>query len=215
MIDQEFVDDCIAKAECGLSKCSGQVLSIRGMTGIMTKHLYNNLLSLPGKSVYLEIGSHQGSSSVAALYKNYECSATLCDNWSEFGDVRDILDRNLDLVRSDPSWTGDLTTVYRDCFELAGELEPESVDVFLYDGAHDVDSQERAITEFWHCLKPRSLVLVDDYDWDTVRRGTEIGLSKTGANVVYSRELPPTGDNGFWNGCGIFLIEKAPTTKAR
>ena len=39
----EFIDKCVFDALNNQSKCSDQVLNIDGMSGRMTRHLYNNI----------------------------------------------------------------------------------------------------------------------------------------------------------------------------
>jgi hypothetical protein len=70
-------------AENGISKINEDIKQIDGMSGIKTRHFYNNLLSLDD-SRYLEIGTWKGSSVCSAMFGNTQ--KVLCiDNWSEFG----------------------------------------------------------------------------------------------------------------------------------
>ena len=52
-----------------ISKLTSEILSMDGMTGIKTRHLYNNICSLDGAN-YLEIGTWMGSSFISAFYEN-------------------------------------------------------------------------------------------------------------------------------------------------
>ena len=51
--------------------------------------------------------------------------------------------------------------------------------------------------------------MVDDWDWVDVKKGTLRGFEKVNANIIYQKDVSkPSQANGFWNGCGIFLIKK-------
>ena len=70
-------------AENGISKIDENLKLMEGMSGIKTRHFYNNLLTIEG-SRYLEIGTWKGSSVCSAMCGN-SGSVFCIDNWSEFG----------------------------------------------------------------------------------------------------------------------------------
>ena len=39
---EQFINECIENTNKKISKCSREVLSISGMSGDLTRHLYNN-----------------------------------------------------------------------------------------------------------------------------------------------------------------------------
>jgi hypothetical protein len=196
-------------AERGSSRLTAEVLGIEGMSGAKTRHLYNNLCNLPGCR-YLEIGSWKGSSTVAALFGN-DASGTAVDNFSQFGgpvgEFRDNVQRFLrpgqvELVNAD-AWE------YLQS-EAAAALAGRRPVVYVYDGSHAYEDQRLAIVRAAPHLARVAVVVVDDWNWDDVRRGTADGIADAGARVLWSREIrsPAHGDAaGFWNGVGLFVLD--------
>lgn len=214
MLTPEFIEECIARAAREESKCAPEILAMEGMSGNMTRHLYNQICAYvkdDGDAVaeptkYLEIGAWKGSSTVSALYKNEHVLATVIDNWSEFGGPKDDFHRNI-------SWFKDQVHVIEDdCFSpgVRDQLASRGpFDIYLYDGYHSEEAHELAITRIWEALADRCLIMIDDYNWEGVRAGTRQGLERAGARIVYERHIEnPSGRDGFWNGCGLFLVEK-------
>ncbi len=219
------VISCIEKARRGESKCTREILDLDGMSGNMTRHLYNTLCELRrpdgGAARYLEVGAWKGSSTLSALYQN-PVHATIIDNWSEFGSPRAYFRANLGRVlgmpgaESDAMFSDQLTQpgqqlqlVNEDCFQLTTELKFAPYDIYLYDGFHSQEAQRQALTDLWQHLADPCIVLIDDWEWAQVQAGTREGLEAVGAQVVASWDvLEPGGRGGFWNGSGIFVLRK-------
>ena len=99
-------------AEKGISKIDNRIKEIDGMTGLKTRHFYNNLLTLED-SKYLEIGTWKGSSVCSAMCGN--SSKILCiDNWSEFGGPKEEFLINFE------KYKGENQAIYieSDCFNI-------------------------------------------------------------------------------------------------
>jgi hypothetical protein len=203
------------------SKLPRRVLDLEGMSGDKTRHLYNNLCSLPGVN-YLEIGTWKGSSFVSAVYGNDLIGSAFCvDDWSEFDSGRRDLQANIDQFLPDSKEK--INVVEKDCWTLTEKDVPVPIDVYLYDGHHSYASQKRAITDMVPFLADCAVVIVDDWycDWVDVKKGTLDGLVESGLHVHYEVELPSTpvtafhqrGDN-FWNGCAVFVCEKVGSGEA-
>jgi hypothetical protein len=197
----------------GISKLSPEVLSVEGMSGIKTRHLYNNICSLDGVN-FLEVGSYKGSSFISAIYKN-NINPIAVDNWAEFDGNRNVFINNVENFCPNQKFyfveknafeitENDLTSVY------------ESVDVFLYDGAHDYKSQKKAITHFYNFLSKYSIIIIDDWrndgNWEAVQRGTYDGINEVGLIVHKKIEVithqESNGAQEYWNGFGLFVCEK-------
>ena len=181
------------------------------MSGSMTRHFYNNLCSHP-YARYLEVGSWRGSTLVSALFSNQHCPAVAIDNWSEFqGETARDEFHAVCKKHVPEAW---LHVIENDCFKVS--LEGRTFNVFLFDGAHDYESQRRAMTHFYRYLELPCVVVVDDWNWDAVRRGTYDGLNEVGANVVYEDHVRLTQDDShtdndtatktYWNGMGLFVL---------
>lgn len=212
------IDRSVQRASARESKCIPGVLAIEGMSGALTRHLYNNLCDLRkpggGPTRYLEVGAWKGSSTISALYNNAHCRATVVDNWSEFGAPRAEFERNMALFLGWPHAAPHVQVLNEDCWALATPPAHAPFDVYLYDGAHTVLDHERALTALWPLLADVFIFVVDDWNWAQAKAGTGAALAKVealGARVAHRVEIAaPEGGDGFWNGCGIFLIDKAP-----
>lgn len=212
----QHVKECIEKASSYTSKLADDLVrNLYGMTGFKTRHFYNNLCSIEDAR-YLEIGTWMGSSLISALYENRHCKATVIDNWSEFGGNMDELNSNIKRFIPHPICCNIINS---DCFALNEPLD-DKFNIYLYDGAHDEISQRKAITEYYKYLDDIAIIIVDDWNHEPTRIGTFKGLDDVDANIHFQHEIRLTQDNthtpmdiakiDFWNGIGIFVIEKKP-----
>ena len=204
----EAVDACFQAAERGESKLTPAVLSVPGMTSIPIRHLLNCLGELHGCR-YLEIEALYRATLVAASYEN-SGSFRSVDNFSNFNDPdpQPILRANLNRFRDQCKC--DFREL--DCWRLPSELQPGSVNVYFYDGDHEFESQRDALARFSDIFVDPFVLLVDDWNLDSVRMGTEAALEQLGWSVhkEWCRHTGYNGDAGtWWNGLFVAVIEKA------
>lgn len=196
-------------ADNDLSKLNQTILSIPGMSGNKTRHLYNNICNLQNAN-YLEIGTWKGSSFISSFFSN-EINAVVIDNWSEFQGSKDIFLNNVDQYCPEKPFT----YIERDCF-LINPNEVVNVngtiDIYLYDGNHSRESQQKAITHFQDCLSKFSIIIVDDFSYEIVYGGTYEGFEKS--SLLVHKEFRRdsfenrSGSQTYWNGVGVFVCEK-------
>jgi hypothetical protein len=184
-----------------ISKLTPDQLSLSGMIGPKTRHFYNNVCNFPGCK-YLEVGAHLGASTIAALYGNDTPGVTI-DNFTEFDPTNTVKDRLLENIAKHLR-DGQLDLIEGDFKKILPTLD-RKFNVYLYDGCHDVESHAQAIELAMNCLESPCIIIVDDYDWGCVKQGTELGIERSGAKAVWSGTKE---GNGWWNGCGIFVVEK-------
>jgi len=208
----EHTKDSIEKAFNNISNISNDILTMEGMTGNKTRHLYNNICNLNG-STYVEVGTWKGSSFISAMYKNENTYGISIDNWSEFGGPKGelinnvntyLVNMNVKLIDKD-SWLINETDINK------------PIDIYLYDGAHTYEDQKKAITYYHKFFSKYVIIMVDDWtcDWVDVKKGTLDGISEMNLKVHYSHEIGlvttsshHSGGDTFWNGCGIFVCER-------
>lgn len=210
----EHANVAIEKSKKGLSKLSDEILRMEGMSGHKTRHLYNNICSLKGIN-YLEIGTWKGSSFISSLYHN-DINAIVIDNWKEFDGPKIEFLSNVEKFCSGASFK----LIEADCFKIEDDdilKVYDSIDVYLYDGAHDYDSQKKAITYYSHLLSKYSIIIIDDFrsdtpNWANVKKGTYDGIAKAGLKVHYATEIITyqelSGASEYWNGFGLFICER-------
>ena len=215
----EHVKWAMEEAREGRSALPASVLEMEGMSGTKTRHLYNNICRWAGTR-YLEIGTWKGSSFVSAMWGNLNANATVIDNWSEFGGPRDEFDANTTLHLGVDRASLDVRD--EDCFALSEPLRDAAYNVYLYDGAHDFESQRRAITDVWHALTDECVIIVDDWNDADVRSGTLQGLRDVAVQhgfyktislcirLTYDNTHTPLDEAAvdFWNGVGVFVVDK-------
>jgi beta-1,4-mannosyl-glycoprotein beta-1,4-N-acetylglucosaminyltransferase len=201
------------KAENNQSKLPIEILDMEGMSGIKTRHFYNNLLDMPDAR-YLEIGTWKGSSVCFAMYGNH--AKTVCiDNWSEFGGPRDEFLSNFEKYKGD----NDASFIEQDCFQVDTTKLPK-FNIFMYDGNHTTESHYKALLHYYNCLDDIFIFIVDDWNWECVRQGTLEAIKALNLKVLYKKELRLTWNNEhtpqpqakdtWWNGIYIAILEKTP-----
>lgn len=214
--EQQYIDhvkSCFEKAERGESKLPQEILDMEGMTGTKTRHLYNNLLEMECAR-YLEIGVWQGSSSCAAMYGN-KADITLIDDFSGFGGPREKFIVNYE------KYVGDNFAVFleKDCFKIDLSNWNKRFNIFLADADHSFESQRKIIEYYAPVMEDVFILIVDDYNWEEVRKGTAQGIVDSNLLVVWEHIVRTTDDNsfpdqevaknGFWNGIAVFILKKA------
>ena len=207
------VNISIENSNNNISKLKSDILSIDGMSGNKTRHLYNNICSLDGAN-YLEIGTWKGSSFISALYGN-NISAIAIDNWSEFNGPKDLFILNVNKFCPERKFK----FIEKDCFKITdNEIKSvyESIDIFLYDGAHDYESQRKAITYYKHFFSKYVIIIIDDFRsdtpaWANVKKGTYDGIEESGLIIHHRVEIithqESSGRSEYWNGFGLFVCE--------
>lgn len=202
----QHVDWCCEKSEMYESKLCAPLLSMEGMTGMKTRHFYNNICSLPGTR-YLEIGTHAGSSICSAIYhNNNSIKLAMCvDNWSEFGGPKETFAKNLDTYKGETP----VMFLESDCWAIDTQSLPK-FNIYMYDAGHTVEDHEKALTHFVNCMDTIFIYIVDDWNWDQVRNGTYFGIEKAGLHIAYVRHFssPCNGHADWWNGMAVFILQK-------
>lgn len=214
------IGDHIAKsiehALLGSSYLDPEVLKINGFATPTMRHLFSNLCHVERCS-YLEVGTFCGATFVSA-FNNNPVSAVGIDNFTqpfEETGVREQLRENLN------RWKGtaeDVNFLDGDCFDLR-PLDLQKVrehrpfDVYYYDGEHSFENQARALPAFFDVMADRFIHIVDDFQWDDVKRGTETGIQALLPRLKIEQEWHLNGqqmhdDPIWWNGVAIYLFSK-------
>ncbi|MDB5119782.1 MAG: hypothetical protein JWN56_1000 [Sphingobacteriales bacterium] len=209
----EHLEKSFKNAEAGNSKITGEILEMYGMTGHKTRHLYNNLLNI-GDSRYLEVGTWAGSSVCAAMYNN--TSTVVCiDNWSEFGgaDVKEIFFEYFNELKG----ANDASFIEADCFKLNID-DLIKFNIYLYDGGHSYEDHYKALEYYLPCLDDLFIFIIDDWNWEKVRNGTNDSIMDFKLEVLWKKEIILTTNDehtpldeakqNWWNGIAVFLLKK-------
>ena len=150
----------------------------------------NNIVRLIHVPRYQEVGSGGGSTACAALYKN-SVRALCIDNWSEFGGPKDTFFSNINSVMSENI---DFDFIEAD-FRSVDASSIGKFNIYLFDGPHEEKDQYDGLKFFEPALDPNCIFIVDDWNWDYVRRGTFNAVRDAGYNIDASYEIRTTQDN--------------------
>jgi hypothetical protein len=212
----EHLQTSFAAAEEEHSKLTQDVLDLEGMSGNMTRHFYNNLMSKEDIR-YLEIGSWLGSSLCSAMYEN-KATIFCIDNWSEdFHGTKTVKEdflTNLKRFQGENS----VQVLEAECFSVDVSTLPK-FNVYLYDGAHTKEDHKKALLHYYDCLDDEFIFLCDDWNWPAVREGTIEAVQELNLQVLCSIERACQKDDPipipyhygkatWWNGIWAALLKK-------
>ena len=206
-----LIDTAFLNAENNTSKITKDILRIDGMTGIKTRHFYNNLLNT-NDARYLEIGTWKGSSVCSAMCNN-KAKVVCIDNWSEFGGPKSEFLVNFETFKGE----NDARFIESDCYKVDISLLPK-FNIYMYDGNHSHESHYKALLHYYDCLDDIFIFIVDDWNWKDVRDGTFNSIKKLNLKVLYEKEVRLTFDNShtpepertntWWNGIYVAILQK-------
>ena len=208
---KNLIDTSFQNAENNISKITSEIISIEGMSGIKTRHFYNNLLNTEDAR-YLEIGTWKGSSVCSAMCNN-KAKVVCIDNWSEFGGPKVEFLNNFQKFIGD----NDASFIENDCFNVDVLTLPK-FNIYMYDGNHTNESHYRALLHYYNCLDNIFIFVVDDWNWEDVRNGTRNSIQNLNLKILYEREIRLTFDNShtpqelgrntWWNGIYVAILKK-------
>jgi len=201
------LENSFKNAETNISKITQEIIDMEGMSGIKTRHLYNNLVDFKD-SRYLEIGAYKGSSFCAALCDN-SIKAVCIDNWSQFGGPKEEFTVNLDKFKGN----NDVTIIEEDCFKI-DTSKLGKFNIYMYDGNHTQEAHYNSLMHFYPCMEEEFIFIVDDWNWQHVRRGVNDAIGDLNLKVIYEKIIFTSLDNStnpdsdWWNGCVVFILKK-------
>lgn len=206
-----LIETAFQNAENNISKITNDIINMEGMSGIKTRHFYNNLLNTEDAR-YLEIGTWKGSSVCSAMCGN-KAKVTCIDNWSEFGGPKSEFLVNFEKFKGE----NDAVFIESDCYKVDVSLLSK-FNIYLYDGNHTNESHYKALLHFYECLDDVFIFIVDDWNWKGVRDGTAESIKKLNLKVLYEKEVRLTRDDShtpqplasrtWWNGIYIAILQK-------
>jgi len=222
----DHVNNSVRNADMNISKINNDIMSIEGYSGKKTRHLYNNICSIPNMT-YLEVGTWKGSSFVSAIYQNLTLTPIAIENWSQFeGPKQEFID-NVEKICKTDTGLQKYHFIEKDCFQVTeSDINQfsESIDIYMYDGEHSRESHTKAITHFYKLLSKYSIIMIDDWrngpggiegphrGWKNVLDGTFDGLISSPLLVHHKVERfsyqELNGSEDYWNGVLILVCER-------
>jgi hypothetical protein len=180
------------------SNLPNHILDLSGMSGRKYRRFINHLVHATPNAAYLEIGSWAGSTACAAMVGNNV--RILCiDNWSQFRGPKDEFEKNVASVKNGRT---DFHFVESD-FRLVDYRDfGLPFNIYLFDGPHQYQDQYDGIVVAQPALANIYVLIVDDWNWPSVRQGTQDALRALGMEVPYSIEVRTTQADSVPMHCG-------------
>lgn len=205
------IDHAFKIADQKESKISQEIKDMEGMSGIKTRHFYNQLLAMEDAR-YLEIGTWKGSSCCAAMYGN-RAKIVCIDNWSGFGGPKHQFLQNLAKFKGE----NEVVFIEGNCFEIDAQHLPR-FNIFMYDGDHSFDSHYRVLPYYINNLDDIFIFIVDDWNWSLTREGTIRSIETLNLEILYQRNVRLTCNDThtetnlakttWWNGIYVAILKK-------
>ncbi len=154
----------------------------------------------PGES-YVEVGTLRGTSLVAAMRGNEGKDFVAIDSWQMSGGGRAAVEANLARFGLPVP-----TLVEGDAFEVlrSDALAGRRVGVYYWDAAHGYDAQLEGLRLIEPYLAERAVLIVDDTDWDRVRRATADWLAgQPRARLAFEARGDDHGNPEWWEGVQV------------
>ena len=210
-IYKTHIERSLVNAEACVSKISDEIKNMEGMTGLYTRHFYNNLLNLDDAR-YLEIGPWKGSSVCSAMYGN-KATVVCIDNWCQFGGPKSEFIANFEKFKGD----NNASFIEQDSFSVDIASLPK-FNIYMYDGDHEHISHYKALKYYLDCLDDIFIYVVDDWNANPVRGGTIEAIKDLNIKVLYEKEIRMTDDGShspqplakdtWWNGMYVAVLQK-------
>jgi hypothetical protein len=204
----EHVQESIEKAEKGESGLGTHGMQISGALSDKVRHFVNNLCARADTRV-LEVGLWEGARLVSALYENSATTVGVgVDNWSEHPEAA-CIENCTEMLHPDS-----YSIVSADCFAVnPATYISKPINVYLYDADASQTGQKAAFTHFNGVLSDLFVAVIDDWNWESVRKGTAEAFQELNYQVLYEVALPARFNcdlEQWWNGLYVAVVRKPP-----
>ncbi|MGA9246494.1 MAG: class I SAM-dependent methyltransferase, partial [Silvibacterium sp.] len=169
------------------NELSSNILNLRGMSGRKYRRFINRLVNATPDAAYLEIGSWTGSTTCAAIAGN-SCRVVCIDNWTLFDGPKTEFEKNITSVLNPRTRFRSIESDFR----LIDYRDLGTFNIYLFDGPHEYQDQYDGVMIVQPALAEVYVLIVDDWNWPSVRRGTLAALEALGTDVLYSIEIRTT-----------------------
>jgi hypothetical protein len=202
---QKKIESALKKAVKEKSKLTKDILAIEGMSSPKIRHFLNNLVAKGDR--YLEIGTWKGSTLISALYQNKPDFHCAIDDWSIFEGGKEAFLKNTKKFLK-----GGVNFLEGDCFTINQKAQGlNDINIYFYDGGHKEEEQYKAISQYLKALAQDFILIVDDYNWPEVRKGTQDAIFDLNIRINHQWFLPSRGNGdvlNWWNGLYVASCSK-------
>jgi hypothetical protein len=183
------VERALDQAITGPGKLRPEILAMDGMSGAKFRIFLNTLIAGVDNARYLEIGMWRGSTLFSAIDGN-KVHALGIDNWSGFGGPAEAFFKGLG------EFKGEAAVSFLDSdFRAVNFAGIGKFNVYFYDGPHAETDHYDGITLAQPALDDEFVLIVDDWNWERVRQGTQNAIVASRLRLDWSVEIRTTADN--------------------
>jgi len=217
----KHIDDSIEWGELEVSKLTQDILDIHGITSNKVRSFLNNICNIDN-ATYLEVGVFRGATFCSAIYGNDIYSIAIDNFMSPNLTPKGVSQKlgnyykhNIDILPQEDFLNnvkkfGDVKkiSVYKTDYHTFDFKSLSNVDIIFYDGETKYHDQYIALTKMLPIFSNETIIIMDDWNWDS--GAFEKFVEDNNLFIKHSRQLFTSGEDykDFWNGLGIFLIEK-------
>lgn len=214
------IDESIHWGEMEVSKLTQDVMDIHGITSNKVRCFLNNICSIGGN--YLEIGVFRGATFCSAIYGN-DIHAIGLDNFASPNlmpmgvsqKLATYLRQNIEVAPQDDFINNikrfgntDNVDVYKTDYTLFDYTMLPKLDIVFYDGDTRFHDQYVTLKKVVPQFNKQTILIMDDWNWNSGAFGKVV--EEENLIITHYREIFTNGEDmdSFWNGLGIFLIER-------
>jgi outer membrane receptor for monomeric catechols len=217
----KHIDESIEWGRREVSKLTQDILDVHGITSHKVRCFLNNICNIDG-ATYLEVGVFRGATFCSAIYGNDIYSIAIDNfmspNLTPAGvsqKIGNYYKHNIDILPQEEFINNvkrfgnvDKTSVYKTDYQTFDFKTLPNVDIIFYDGETKYHDQYVALTNMLPIFSKETILIMDDWNWD--KGAFDKFVEDNNLYISYHKELFTSGEdsNDFWNGLGIFLIEK-------
>tara|TARA_B100002019_G_scaffold98870_1_gene85197 strand:+ start:4111 stop:5784 length:1674 start_codon:yes stop_codon:yes gene_type:complete len=186
---------------------------VSGLTSTRVKSLMNSFASKIEN--YMEVGVGNGSIFCSVL-ENNKLNAVGIDNFElqmQPGrkDISTLPGSSFfTLEQNINQWQGDnqVEIINQDMFTVDTSKFKGKINMWFYDGPHDIESTKRAVEHYSKCFADECLLVFDDANWDGVVEGARQGINSINRLVSYEKILLNEQEDAsaWWNGLYIVVL---------
>jgi hypothetical protein len=206
-----LVATAVTNAENSTSQLTAELLGMKGLTGLLVRHLCNNLAAMPNTTaLFVQPGTGDGLCS--ALIGNSVTVVTVNDV-TTYPTNMQALAANVDLFKGSNTVT--LNDVDWNSLDISGL---PTFNVFVYHGSNEATRVNSALTRYLPLLANEFVVVINDWSTPQTRDSINRFVIDNGMTVEYSKdegELHEGGDPtvaaaaGWWTGVHVDLLKKS------
>lgn len=188
-----LIENSFEESINGIENLPRWIINMDGMSGKKYRFFINNLIKKIKQPNYLEIGCWKGSTCCSAMYNNF-VSVCCIDDWSEFnGPKKEFIENSQKCVNESNNIIR--FQFIENNFKNINYDKIGTYDVYFFDGPHEEQDHYDSLILTKNCLSDKFIFICDDWNWESVRKGTKKALKDINVNIDFTLSIK-TSFNG-------------------